>query len=192
MNQWILVLFWTKTVILLSDSSFMSSQCLKDKVGSTENSFQAVLKHDRHLYRRGVLLPSLIIFITQCTAYKRPCFLSTACADLKYCEMICEDIYQETCRRVLLCFLLIWLKYFKDSWKPFCTRFHMLKNSRSSSGTQVPHSLLVCVTMMRPFLFFPNNEMWITQKMKTILCVDFINVTYRKGSVGKFRLQKWT
>lgn len=84
MNQWILVLSRTKTVILLSDTSFMSSQCLKDKVGSTTNSFRAVLKHDRHLYRRGVLLPRLIIFIIHRTAYKWPCFLFNTCTDFEY------------------------------------------------------------------------------------------------------------
>lgn len=85
MNQWIFVLSWTKAVIPLSDTSFMSPQCLKDKVGSTTNSFRAVLKHDRHLYRRGVSLPRLIIFIMQRAAYKLPRFRFNTCTDFEYC-----------------------------------------------------------------------------------------------------------
>lgn len=72
-------------MILRSDTSFMLSHCMKDKVGSTTNSFRAVLRHDRHLYRRGVLLPRLIIFITWHAAYKWLGFLFHTCADSKHC-----------------------------------------------------------------------------------------------------------
>lgn len=104
MKQWVLVFSRTKTVILISDTSFISSQCMKDKVGSTSNPFGAALKHDQHLHGRRVFLPSLIIFITQHTAYKWPWFFFT---------LFFSGLARRTTGNlhVLLILFMLWLKY---------------------------------------------------------------------------------
>lgn len=131
MKQWILALSRTKSAIPLSAASFMSSQCLKDKVGSTTNSFRAVLKHDRHLYRRGVFLPRLIIFITQRAAYKWLCHLSHTCADFKYCALnrtLCSPRWEKKTQLALTaalrCFISSVGVSHKDLFSAGRTRLH--------------------------------------------------------------------